>query len=465
MDCEGKRLKYSVITLGCKVNQYESEALEETFSACGCLRCDPRSIRGEELSPDIAPDVCVVNTCTVTQKASMQSRQAIRRAVRSNPDALVIVTGCYAQTCSEEIAKIPGVHYILGNSEKNRIPELVESYLQAKESSAKIVREDARVRRVFQDMPATPGRSRTRSFLKIQDGCDSFCAYCIVPHARGASRSLPPEDVLKKIEILKNAGAREIVLTGIHIGAYGRDLDERSSLYGLLLKIREADLVERVRLSSIEPREVTDEIVELAARWEGFCPHFHIPLQSGDNEILKKMNRPYTREFFRDLVARIKRNIPDAAVGVDCLIGFPGETEEAFMNTFDLIDEIPATYLHVFPFSARKGTPAWTFPGRVPTADIKRRCGSARKLGSEKKRRFFESFVGKRLSVLVEEQRDGDSGMLKAMSSNYIPVLIEGPDEWKNTIRTATVSRVSEDLEVFGTDCRGKTDRERALRG
>ncbi len=443
-------MKYSVVTLGCKVNQYESEALEESFSERGCLRCAPRSIRGEELSPDIAPDVCVVNTCTVTQKASMQSRQAIRRAIRSNPDALVIVTGCYAQTCPEDIAKIPGVHCIFGNSEKKRIPELVDSYLKAKACSAKIVRDDARVSRFFQDMPATPGGSRTRSFLKIQDGCDSFCTYCIVPHARGASRSLPPGDVLKKIEILKKAGAREIVLTGIHLGAYGRDLDERTSLYELLLKIRGADLVERVRLSSIEPREATDEIVELAARWEGFCPHFHIPLQSGDDEILKKMNRPYTREFFRDLVLKIKKNIPDAAVGVDCLIGFPGETEKAFRNTFDLIDEIPATYLHVFPFSPRKGTPAWTFPGKVQTAEIKRRCNSMRKLGKEKKRRFFESFVGKTLSVLVEEQRDGDTGMLKAMSSNYIPVLLEGPDEWKNTIRTPTVSRVSGESAVFG---------------
>ena len=453
MDCKSRKLKFSILTLGCKVNQYESEALEKALSDKGCVSVDPRDIRGERLPPELAPDVCVINTCTVTQKAAMQSRQAIRRAIRANPDAVVVVTGCYAQTRPEEIAEIQGVHFIRGHSEKNAIADLIGSLPEKKTASPRIERCRTADFKVFQDMPETPVASRTRSFLKIQDGCDQFCTYCIVPHARGRSRSLAPERVLDKIRTIRQAGCREVVLTGIHLGAYGKDLEKESSLYELLVKIRDLDTIDRVRISSIEPNELTEDIVALAADWPGFCPHFHIPLQSGDDGVLERMHRPYTRDFFRRLVANIKEKLPHAAIGADCLIGFPGETEAAFEYTRRLIEELPVSYLHVFPFSARQGTPAWKFPGKVPDREIKGRCAIMRDIGNRKKKDFYESFVGQQLEALVEERRDPESDMLRGMSANYIPVSMQGPDRWKNTIRTVEVIEVTGEagkLKVMG---------------
>lgn len=437
-----KTIKFSIITLGCKVNQYESEALEQFLSDMGHVSCDPEGIKEGCHPHSKTCDVCIVNTCAVTQKAAMQSRQAVRRAIRSNPGALMIVTGCYAQSHPEKIAGISGVNCVLGHLEKANLHNHMGALLENKNDVPMISVQNIYSVSSFQDMPATPAGTRTRPFLKIQDGCSAFCTYCIVPYARGKSRSLASEKVLEKIRVLKNKGFHEVVLTGIHLGAYGKDLYPKTGLYELLLQIRQLNIIRRVRLSSVEPNELSPKIIELASQWKGLCSHFHIPLQSGDNDILKRMNRPYRREFFRDLVFNIRDRLPHAAIGADCLAGFPGETPEAFNNTYELIANIPVTYLHVFPFSPRKATPAWAYPGKISAPKIKERCLKMRVLGAEKKKKFFEKFLGKKLNVVVEHQRDRGSGLLKAMSSNYIPVLIEGPDELKNTMQSVTVTGV-----------------------
>ncbi len=450
MDRIDKPIKFSILTLGCKVNQYESESLRQYFEDKGHIFCDPGWITGRLLPQSKASQVYIVNTCTVTQKAAMQSRQITRQAIRSNPSALVIVTGCYAQTRPEDFLAVAGVHAVLGHNEKSGIYDHVVRLLKNKKPDPWVAVQDIRKAETFQDMPAVPTGSRTRPFLKIQDGCSAFCTYCIVPHARGKSRSLPLEQVLEKIRTLKNSGCHEAVLTGIHLGAYGQDLLPSTDLYELLSQIRNRNLIERVRLSSMEPCEITDKIINLAKHWKGICPHFHIPLQSGDNDILKKMNRPYRRQYFQDLVFKIKERLPDAAIGIDCLIGFPGETRQAFRNTHDLIEKLPASYLHVFPFSPRKGTPAWGFAEKISPSEIKARCRIMRELSDEKKRQFVNQFIGKKLDGLIEQQRDCETGFLKAVSANYIPILTQGPDRLKNTLQVVEITGMMQNRRVLG---------------
>ena len=437
--------RFTITTLGCKVNQYESEAIAQCLKESGWIAVH----RGENA------ELCIVNTCTVTGKASMQSRQAIRRAIRSNPKACIIVTGCYAQTEPDEIKKIEGVHYIIGHADKHSIPKMIISSrgnILPECTFPLLSRRDIQRERNFKEIPVTLSGSRTRPFLKIQDGCSEFCTYCIVPYARGRSRSMPLENVLDKIKKLKKAGYHEVVLTGIHLGCYGLDLKpKQSSLPELLTRIHESRALDRVRLSSIEPCELTEEIIKLVAKSGGFCHHFHIPLQSGDDLILKRMRRPYTGSFFKDLVLKIHELIPDAAIGVDILIGFPGETEEAFENTYSIIRQLPVTYLHIFPFSARSGTPAGGYPDKIPAKIIKARCRKMYELGNVKKREFYKKNIGKEVEVLVENKRDRLTGCLKGMTSNYLPVLLSGEDDMKNTIVKAGIEKVNSDNSIFGT--------------
>lgn len=433
--------KIFIKTLGCKVNQCESEAIRNAL-----VESDP----GLVTSNDGMADVVIVNTCTVTRKAAMQSRQAVRQAIRANPGARIVVTGCHAQTAPAELAAIDGVDLIVGNQDKHLIPQQIYSGLpkRAGDDAPAASVDIADVGR-FQSLPGIAHGNRTRPFLKIQDGCNAFCTYCIVPHARGRSRSLPMDQVLRQIEQLGRLGYREAVLTGIHIGCYGHDLTPAIGLVDLLGRIRDAGTIDRVRVSSIEPAELSDAIIDLAISGEEpagrLCPHFHIPLQSGDDGILKRMHRPYGRDYFKDLVQRIIGRLPDAAIGVDTLIGFPGETDEAFENTYALIQSLPVAYLHVFPFSAREGTPAFSFTDQVPAQVIKRRCARMRRLGAKKRRAFYQGHVGNVVTVLVEETRDRISGRLKGFSDNYIPVGFDGPDEWINTFQPVEIQRISSD--------------------
>ncbi|MDJ0819753.1 MAG: tRNA (N(6)-L-threonylcarbamoyladenosine(37)-C(2))-methylthiotransferase MtaB, partial [Desulfobacterales bacterium] len=392
--------------------------------------------------------VCIVNTCTVTQKASMQSRQAIRKAIRDNPDARIVVTGCYAQTAPHEISNIDGVDYVVDHDKKMSISRLVHSNgdpdLSPTLSTVGTISDSTQL----QPPAVAATYSRTRPFLKIQDGCNAFCTYCIVPYARGRSRSLPMADVLDSIDELAAAGFHEVVLTGIHLGAYGRDLSPPAALPMLLHQIQDLTTIDRVRLSSIEPLELTAEIIETVADSEIFCHHFHVPLQSGDDDILKHMGRPYSRRIFRELIRKIHERLPDAAIGADILIGFPGESESAFRNTLELIADLPLSYLHVFPYSARPGTPAADLPDQVPHNIIRDRCEQLRKLGEKKRRHFYRDHLGKKVSVLVESKRDRESGVLKGVSSNYLPVFIDGDDRLKNKLVDVEIERLEENSLV-----------------
>ncbi len=434
---------FTIRTLGCKVNQCESDAISQCLKDSGCA-----AVRHEGQA-----DLCIINTCTVTHKAAMQSRQAVRQAIRSNPGAYVVVTGCYAQTEPDEIMKINGVHDIVGHGDKHKIPEMIQFPDKKALPCPDLARPSTSLNRDFEHIPTTLSGNRTRPFLKIQDGCDTFCSYCIVPYARGRSRSMPLERVMTNIQQLGRAGFHEVVLTGIHLGAYGLDLSPKTDLLTLLYRIHESNAIDRVRLSSIEPFELTDDIIRFVAETDTFCRHFHIPLQSGDNLVLKKMNRPYTSELFKMLIIKIHELIPDASIGVDVLIGFPGETEKAFEQTFSLIQELPVTYLHVFPFSPRRRTPASQYPDKVPLQTIKVRCQKMRRLGNVKFRNFINKFLDQRVEVLVESKRDRSSGLLRGMSSNYISVHLDGGDDLKNTLVHVKIDRLDNNNRVFGTIC------------
>jgi len=404
-------IKVAISTLGCKVNQYESAGILERLDK-GVFLQVPFNTKA---------DCYIINTCTVTGRTDYQSRQLIRRAVRTNPGASVIVTGCYAQVAPYDIARIPGVTLIAGNVEKEHIPEIIQHIVKG--DPQVFVSDICKARELSGFSPLKfPGH--TRAFLKIQDGCNSFCSYCIVPYARGPSRSLPESEVFSKIEMLSRSDYKEIVLTGINLGAYGQDHIPPSNLFNILEHVENNKIVERLRLSSIEITEVTDDVIRLMKKGTVICRHLHIPFQSGDDNILSAMKRNYDSAFFKTRLEEICRAIPDIAFGIDVMVGFPGEGEEEFNNTLRLIEEIPVSYLHVFSYSERPGTVASRLPGRVNEAVKKRRSEILRNIGKEKRNTFAKRFIGQKLTVLVEDKKDKDTGCMRGFSNNYIPVLI-----------------------------------------
>jgi len=400
--------RVSIVTLGCKTNQFESAGMSESLVK-----------EGFEIVPfgDEA-DICVINTCTVTARTDAESRRLIRRAHRRNPSAVIVVTGCYAQLSPELFREFPGVSLIIGNSEKRDLVELLR---------VADVKPTVRVADISRERRADPllletFAEHTRAFLQVQNGCDSWCSYCIVPHVRGRSRSVSPDRALEGMRTFAARGFREVVLTGIHLGAYGLDLSPRSTLFELVDRAERERIVPRLRLGSIEPTEISDTLVELLANADTLCPHLHIPLQSGDDRILAAMNRPYTTAFFREVVEKLATAVPPIFLGTDIIAGFPGETDEAFQSGYRFLESLPFAAFHVFPFSPRHGTPAATMPGRAPAHVIKERAEALRNLSAEKKKRFFEGFLGKELDVLLLEQEE--NGVLKGLSRNYIPVSI-----------------------------------------
>ncbi len=451
--------KFYIATLGCKVNQYESDGIAGRLISHGWTRTNKNS----------NADICIINTCTVTSKAAMQSRQTIRSIIKANPHAKIIVTGCYAQTAAGEINKIKGIHCITGHKDKFNIAEAVmlqENKHVPRPEKNKITEKDnpdkteynflpfpesnqCTDNKFYSFPPAVTG-NMTRAYLKIQDGCNAFCTYCIVPYARGRSCSMPENIVMEHLENLKKKGYTETILTGIHTGMYGLDFENKSSLFLLLKKIDMLKPIHRIRLSSIEPTELTDNIIELAAKTSTICDHFHIPLQSGDDEILKRMKRPYSSELFKNLILKIHQFMPYAAIGVDILQGFPGESEEAFKNTYNLIKKLPVSYLHVFPFSPRKGTPAFDYPDRVKPEILKYRCSVMRKLGIEKKQQFINKNMGISLEAVIQNRRDKETGMLKAVTSNYLTILAKGEDDLKQKIVRIVPEKVETGNIIYG---------------
>lgn len=425
-------MKFLIATLGCKVNQYESEAMAQAL----------RDYGWREARPNESADVCIVNTCTVTQKASMQSRQTIRKLKRRFGRAQIVVTGCYAQTAPEEVSQIGGVHFIFGHSYKSDIPRLIVQNLSDNTPDPTRLIDDIHRQRSFALPPAPAVGARTRPFLKIQDGCNRFCTYCIVPHARGPSRSMPRDRVMDQLHLLSQMGHREVVLTGIHLGAYGLDSDPPDSLSALLGEIENSGPAVRVRLSSVEPDELNENLIAMMAHSNRLCPHLHLPLQSGDDEILARMKRPYNRAQFADIVKSVHAQMPGAAIGADVLVGFPGESDHAFSRTCQLIKELPLSYLHVFPFSPRPGTPAFHFDGRVPENTIKTRTAIIRQIGKEKKHQFLTRHLGQTAEVLVETRRDRTSGLLKGISANYLTVLLDGGNQLMNRLIAVEITAI-----------------------
>jgi len=425
-------VRVALATLGCKVNQYESAGMAETLREDGYA---PVPFAGEA-------DIYIINTCTVTGKADFQSRQLIRRAVRNNPRAAILVTGCYAQLLPEEISRLPGVTMVAGNVEKGDILGLVRAMAAGVKRAV-----EGDIRRVTEFSTPAAGvfAGRTRAFLKIQDGCDSFCSYCVVPHGRGKSRSLAAKDVLERLQAMSAAGHRELVLTGISLGAYGRDLRPAADLLGLLRQVATIKQLPRLRLSSLEPLEITDALLAFIRDQGILCRHLHIPLQSGSDRILAEMGRDYDGAFFRRLVHKIQTYLPDAAIGSDVMVGFPGEGETEFQHTRQLVEELPLAYLHVFSYSPRPGTPAAALPDQVRGVDKKRRASIIRQLGMKKRDDFARQFLGRELTVLLESKRDRETGLMRGFSSNYLPVTVRnGQPSLADTLVTVLAEEITE---------------------
>jgi threonylcarbamoyladenosine tRNA methylthiotransferase MtaB len=370
-------------------------------------------------------DVYIVNTCTVTDRADSESLRIARRARRLNPNARVVMTGCFAQASPEVLAAADEVDNVVGLGRLDDLERAVASG-----AGERVMVTNLRKTKAPIELAAVALDGHTRSFLKLQEGCDQFCTFCIVPFSRGTSRSVEPRQVIAALDDLHARGFKEVILSGVHLGGYGKDLDPQVELADLLEMIAERCPLERVRISSLDPEELSDRIIEVISRSPKFCPHLHLPLQAGDDEILSRMRRRYQRDYFRDRVERVLGAWPDAAIGTDLIVGFPGETERHFESYFNFVEAIPLAYFHVFPYSVRANTTAAKFSGRVKPADIKRRAAAMRTLGEHKRVEFAARFNRTKLKVLLEER--GSDGRLTGYSRNYVRVLTQGPDELTN---------------------------------
>lgn len=422
----------SLHTLGCKLNFSETSTIGNEFLKNGYSIVDF----------DSKADIYVFNTCTVTENAERECRQLVRRALRNNPDAFVIVTGCYAQLRPEEIAKIDGVDAVLGSNEKFNIFSILNDFTK-KELSCIYVSPLEELNN-FGKAHSTDADSRTRAFFKIQDGCDYKCSFCTIPLARGKSRSMNPDDVINEFKSLVNEGYKEIILTGVNVGDYGKNYS--TDLYNLLLKLIEVEGDFRIRISSIEPNLLSDEIIDLVASSDKMCKHFHIPLQSGSAEILKLMQRRYTVDDYRNVFDKVVDKIPECGIGIDVIVGFPGETEKHFKETYKFLTELPFSYLHVFTYSERPNTKAISLPDKVEVNERKKRNNMLRILSDKKKQAFYNSLIGSELEVLFEAEND--NGMIKGFSSNYVRVALPFNEKLINTFATVRIKEIKDGLAL-----------------
>lgn len=410
--------KITFITLGCKVNQCESSYLMELLRSQGF----------EFVDFSEKADVYVVHGCAVTSRAAYETRQFLHRARRINPKAFAfVVAGCAAQFEGQELAQRGIVTHVLGNEEKYDIANIFSERLTC-DIPCVMLSEPRSFSRIVPLTFHSMLEDRARGYVKIQDGCNAFCSYCIVPYLRGRSRSLSPDDVCREIQVLRVAGFEEIVLTGIHLGDWLYYVsDKPMTLIDLLAEIEHRRIIPpRIRLSSLEPRECTEELVSFLAGKEWFCHHFHIPLQSGDAEILKLMNRHYSTKEYEDVIHNVRRYLPNASIGADVIVGFPGEDDKAWRRTYELVEKLPITYLHVFPFSPRRGTPAAGFPNRVSKEERKYRVSMLRRLSRQKKLAFMENQIGQYMDIIIEKNISLIEGMWQGKSGNYLTVIIRG---------------------------------------
>ena len=415
-------------TLGCKVNQYETEAISEIFRKKGYTVVDF----------DDSSDVYVINTCTVTGLSARKSRQAIRRAKSRNPDSIVAVVGCYSQTAPQEVESIEGVDLVMGTRDRKGIVEHVE---RIKSGSGRLsLVEDIMAARDFEELGVDTYKEHTRAFLKIQEGCSQFCSYCIIPYARGPIRSRRREDVLAEVRKLAESGFREVVLTGIHLASYGKDL-KGTSLIDIIHNIHDIDGIDRIRLGSVEPGTISAEFVESVRKLRKLCPHYHISLQSGCDDTLKRMNRRYTTSQYRGIITLLRENIPDVAVTTDVMVGFPGETDREFEQTYSFLNEISFAKMHVFKYSPRKGTPAAGFPGQVGSEAKEERSKRLMELSDSKATEFNSGFVGRIMPVLVEQEVNSSKGFVEGLTANYIRTVSKGDNSYRGKIVDVRLDR------------------------
>jgi threonylcarbamoyladenosine tRNA methylthiotransferase MtaB len=426
--------KVALHTLGCKLNFSETSTIGNQFLKEGFDLVDMKD----------NADVYVFNTCTVTENAEKECRQLVRRALRQNPDAFIVVTGCYAQLRPEEISAIDGVDAVLGSNEKFKLFSLINNF-EKKDLSCIYVSPTNELNE-FGAAHSTDADNRTRAYFKIQDGCDYKCSFCTIPLARGLSRSMNSEKVLEEFNFLINSGYKEIILTGVNVGDYGKSFDK--NLYELLLKMIDVPGEFRIRISSIEPNLLTDEIIELTAKSEKMCNHFHIPLQSGSPEILKMMRRRYKIEDYHDLILNASSKINDLGIGVDVIVGFPGETEAHFLETYNFLKELPVSYLHVFTYSERPDTFAASLNGTVDIFERKKRNNMLRILSAKKKNEFYNKMIGKDLEVLFESENY--NGNIKGFSSNYVRVIHKFDSELVNRFSSVKILGIEE------SECTGR---------
>lgn len=424
--------KVAFCSLGCKVNQYETNAMAQKFIEHGY----------EVVEFDEYADVYIVNTCTVTNVADRKSRQMLRRAKEINKDATLVACGCYAQVAKEELKKIPEIDLIIGNNEKNDIIQIVENHIVQK--GAEDLVSDVMYKLDYVELGTTTYTEKTRAVIKVQDGCDRFCSYCLIPYARGHIRSRKIENVIEEIKKVVEEGINEVVITGIHIASYGRDFKgENIGLIDLLEEINKIQGLHRIRLGSIEPTIITDEFVERLSKLDKICDHFHLSLQSGCTETLKRMNRRYTTEEFRDVTKRLRSKFPNAALTTDIIVGFPGETDDEFNTTYEFLKDIAFYKMHIFKYSQRKGTKAAVMPNQVDGKIKEERSKKLIELSNENEYNYNKKYIGKQVEVLFEE-REGK--YLKGHTTNYIVVKHKtDKDNLINKIAKVTVSEAKQD--------------------
>ncbi len=430
--------KAAFYTLGCKVNQYETEAVIDIFIDNGYQIVD---------FTDEA-DIYIVNSCTVTNEAARKTRQISRRAKRNNKNSIVGIVGCYTQAFPEEVSSIEEIDFVMGSNNKSEILNKAEDLIKGKKINNEIKK--YKELKEYEDLQLKRLTNTTRANVKIEDGCNQFCSYCIIPYARGPVRSRDLKSIISEVKKLTDQGVKEIILTGTHLGAYGFDKNNNSALTELMKRLTEINNLRRVRLSSIEGTEIDNNLIELIAKNDMFCSHLHLPLQSGSNKILEKMRRPYSAEDFKETVLRIRDKIPEIAITTDVIVGFPGENKTDFDHTVELVKELAFSKIHVFPFSAREGTPAADMKNKVNGNIIKEHSKKLRELNDELMLSYQQKFIGELKDVLIEEERDHNTGMLTGYTGNYLKVLTQGSDKYKNKLVNVKLKNTIDPTHIEG---------------
>ena len=428
--------KVSFYTLGCKVNQYETNAMAQKFKEAGYEIVD--------MNEDIS-DICIVNTCTVTNMSDRKSRHSLRRVKEKNPFAIIAAVGCYAQVAKNDLEKMSEIDIVLGNEEKANIVQYVEEFMENQNENKLIEIEDIANKKEFEDMGQITYTEKTRAFIKVQDGCNQFCSYCIIPYARGRVRSRNAESIIKEITQIAQNGIKEVVITGIHVASYGRDFGNENGLIELLEKINEIEGIKRIRLGSLEPKIITEEFMQRLSKLEKMCHHFHLSLQSGCDETLKRMNRKYTTVEVKEIIERLRRYYDDVMLTTDIIVGFPGETEEEFEATYQFLKEVKLYKMHVFQYSPRKGTRAAVMPNQIDGNIKEARSKKLIELSNENQKMYNQQLVGKEVEVLFEDREEEDGiTYFRGHTQNYILVKYKTDENLENTLKNVKILELSE---------------------